>query len=191
MNLLRLSLVSVMACACGGSDSGDGDPAADASASNDAANVSCPTTPPAVIGRCVNTNQGPCSGPSNDNAFAALAMGEVSPLVVGFQGATMMPIAVRATGIEPDGGGDPALDPEVRATLTDTTGQTAATYQNGVPFIEVVGEPGTYEMLDVYLIFSGDPTPLVNQTVTVTVSVTDRNGVVRCGELDVTAGPTS
>jgi len=88
----------------------------------------------------------------------------------------------------PDGGGDPSKNPRVQAAIVDQNGLSPASYLNNVPFLAVDGETGMFEMLDIYLIFNGDPTPLENQPVTVEVRVNDSTGQVRCGELGVLVG---
>ena len=122
------------------------------------------------------------------NHFEAVADGAESPLVVGLQGLTMMPMAVRVDDIIPDGGDDPSKHPLVSGLLLGQDGLNVAAYFNSVPFTMVSGETERYEMIDIFLIFSVDPTPVAGEPTTVRVRVTDSAGEIRCGELNVVAG---
>jgi hypothetical protein len=179
--LARAALLALVAVAgCGGSTSDDGsadggaDSRADASADCDGLS----------IGRCAVAGGASCSGvTSEDPSFAAVAAGGGIPLALGFQGAYMFPLAVRASGIYPGADGVPAEQPRVSAALVDGMERQVSAYSNNALMTPVAGSTDEYEWLYVFLLVPGAGDELIGDTFEVTGELVDRDGATRCGSL--------
>lgn len=173
-----------MLAGCGGGDDPGG--TADARASSDAGGDVCDGAGPLSIGACVLGDGSPCTSVTDTDAvFRALTSGDTVDLVVGFQGATMLALAVRADGIEPgtDGGDD---RPRIDLGLDNADGARISSYFNGVAFDSV--DADTFEWRFVFLVVPGAGAELTGQTLTASGNVTDTNGQVRCGAIEIEAG---
>ena len=178
-------LVVALAAACGGGDDAPGGDSDAAAPGADASGEVCDGAGPLTFGACVRADDSPCVSVADADArFLSLAPNDTVDLVVGFQGATMMALAVRADGIAP---GTTASDyPRVDVGLDNADGERIASFFNGVPFEAVDGD--TFEWLFVFLIVPGAGGELTGQILTASGSVVDTNGEARCGSVDVVAG---
>lgn len=180
--------------ACGG-DPGDGDAARDAGGSRDDAaaedahvvaprDASLPPRDvagcePLEIGRCVLEGGALCTGSETEATFAPLD-GPITP-VVGPQGATMFPLAVRTRGVSP---GDPTRpfaseNPELELLLFDVHGDQLATLRSRAGMREVGDE---LETSSLYLIVDERPAALIGEDFVVVAHLVDVDELERCGE---------
>jgi hypothetical protein len=135
------------------------------------------------VGRCLLGDQSPCTSPDDATAsFSSLDGSSTTvAMVVGFQGATMFSLALRARNIEPGVDGQPEGDPLIDVSLFNPDEIQVANYFRRVRFEAVAGSSGTYEMRYVFLLVAGATDTLVGQVLTARASVSDRTGAVICG----------
>jgi hypothetical protein len=154
----------------------------------DGSTAACTDTVGLAIGRCVEEGGGPCSSVTDAQPhFEALATGGTVPLIVGFQGAPMFALAVRATGIDPGTEGDIGGQPRVEAQLFDGANQNLSNYSVTIPMTPVGAEADTYEWLYVFLALPGAGNELEGQPLSAELRVEDSADTVRCDSLEFTA----
>jgi hypothetical protein len=134
---------------------------------------------PLTIGRCVLEDGALCTGAETEATFAPLD-GPISP-VIGPQGATMFPLAVRTRGISP---GDPTRpfaseNPELELLLFDVHGDPIATLRSRAGMREVGDE---LESSSLYLIVDERPFALIGEDFVVVAHLVDVEERERCGE---------
>jgi hypothetical protein len=135
---------------------------------------------PLEIGRCVLESGALCTGSETEATFAPLD-GPITP-VVGPQGATMFPLAIRTRGVSP---GDPTRpfaseNPELELLLFDVHGDQLATLRSRAG-LRAIGDE--LEASSLYLIVDERPTALIGEDFVVMGHLVDAEERERCGEV--------
>lgn len=181
------SLIAIWVTLGGGC--GQTEPMADASDRAADAAAACADPIGLTIGRCVEQGGMPCSSVTDtEPRFEAVGSGDSVPLVIGFQGAPMFALAVRATGIDPGMESTPESQPRIDAELFDAAEQNLSNYSVSIPMPAVSGEADTYEWLYVFLAVAGAGNELEGQPLTADLRVVDQANTTRCDTLAFTAG---
>lgn len=183
--LICLGLVTIL-LAC---DPGSGT-TRDAGPDEDAAEL-CESAPRLELGRCVSMSGAPCDGSESESRFDPMVSDEIMVPVIGPQASTMLALAARASGIYPGDLARPSSpdNPVVDLRVFDDSGAQVARLRTRSAFRPSVGLDDTYESSQLFVVMDVSPRELAGRVMRVAAILRDRDGEVRCGELQLQTPP--